>query len=237
MSQEIGWGDKDVSDGFNNKSERFKSRPGWDDLIRVITNPIKYYSHFVKSKMIYITCSKSIGQCLGCERGVERKMSVACLVVHIGQRPFGWRGEYEAVGKAKAWLVNGGEWNAICDMLDANAKVRVDGVLKHDFIIGRKDERAYPTCSPTLQETRVTQAMVENLQDAKATLNFFLSPTPADRQAKILAGYSEDNAPAEPPKQASTLAQFASAKVNLPAQAPDGVRADIENILAELPPF
>lgn len=241
MSQETGWGDPSVSDGFNNKSERFKSRPGWDDLIRIITNPVKYYSHFVKTQKQYVTCSKSTGQCLGCDRGIERKMSVACLVIHIGQKPFGWKGEYEAIGKVKAWLVNGGEWNAICNMLDANAQVRNDGVLKHDLIIGRKDEKAYPVCSPTLQATRATQAMTDNLQDAKATLEFFSSPTPADRQAKILAGYSEGNAPAEPPKQAAALAQPAqpAQPVQAPATAkvPDGAKEDIENILAGLPPF
>lgn len=185
----MSWNSKDVSEGFEaDRVDRFRVEDGYKDLIRIISDPVRYYSHTLNRKPYYITCRKSEGNCPACNEGLPRKQRVGCLVAHIGRKPVRGGGEFKRVGVIKPWLFAKDRWFDIQDIMDNNPNLRKDGAIKKvDLIVTCKDEEFQDMrISPTGVKSKFTKDMAGNLAEAKDQLDFYTSGMPEKNQNEAL---------------------------------------------------
>jgi len=190
------WGEDEVSSGFDGENvERFRVEDGKKDLIRIISDPVRYYSHSMKVPPYYITCRKEEGECPACNEGITRKQRVGCLIIHIGRKNARVGGEFQRIGLVKPWLFAKDRWYDIMDIMDNDPSLKKKGALKKiDLIVTCKDEQFQDMrISQTGQPSKMTKDMAGNLQEAKDQLDFYTSGMPTEKQLEVLGKDAEDS--------------------------------------------
>ncbi len=236
------WGDDDVTGTFEDENvKRFRVEKGKKDLVRIITDPIRYFSHVIKHSPFYITCRREEGECPACNAGIARKQRVGCLLVHIARKEIRGGGEWIPVGLVKPWMFAKDRWYDLTDIKDENPTLKKEGAIKKvDFILTCKD--------PVFQDMRIslsqdksqmTKGMLENVAEAKAKLNFYTSPMDYDKQMEALGEIKSDSPDLgdEVPKDTSIMGDDEEVPPDVTdagAESATSDDADIDDIMAGL---
>jgi len=188
MVEEVDWGDEETSQELSASDvERYKASEKKKDLIRIVSKPVKYYSHSLDAPPYYCNCSKAEGRCILCEQKIPRTVKIGCVVVHIADKPVAGRGKYEQVGTCKTWLFGKDKWNTLCGIMDDYAKGEKGWLKKQDLIITCTDEQFQKLdIRPTLQESQAKKDMMHNFEPAKKQLEFYSKPSDLNRQKEVL---------------------------------------------------
>lgn len=231
------WGDRGVTNGFEGENvDRFRVEEGKKDLIRIISDPIRYYSHSLKVPPYYITCRKEEGECPACNAGISRKQRIGCLIVHIGRKDAIGGGDFQRVGQVKPWLFAKDRWFDIVDIIDNNPQLRAEGALKKtDLIVTCKEEQFQDMrISPTLQPSKMKKDMLTNLQEAKDKLDFYTSGMPVDKQLEALGGEGQ-NGDMESLSEIADEAPADDVPFDVPEESTDdATENEIDDIMADL---
>jgi len=136
MGDEILWGDDDTDKEMNaDDVERYKASAKKKDLIRIVSNPIKYYSHSLDKPPYYVNCAKIKGRCILCEREIQRGIKIGCVVIHIADKSMSGRGKFEKVGTCKVWLFGKDKWKTLTGIIDDYAQGDANWLKKQDLIV------------------------------------------------------------------------------------------------------
>jgi len=190
MSRETDWGDPDTSKEFGTDAQRYRGREKFKDVIRIITKPIKYFTHSVKEKKLFVNCSKVEGRCLFCDENYDRALKIGCVVVHIAEREVNKNtGNYSEVGEAKVWLFGKDKWKSLSGIIEDYEQIKNDSIQKHDLIVTCDDETFQKIeLRPTLVKSKVRKDMLVSYPAVKKQLEYFTSPTSLEKQKEILGG-------------------------------------------------
>jgi len=225
----MSWNDDKVSGGFEGENvERFRVEDGQKDLIRIISDPVRYYSHSMDRKPYYITCRKEQGNCPACNEGLPRKQRVGCLIVHIGRKATHGGGEFKRVGLVKPWLFAKDRWFDIQDIMDNDPALRKDGAIKKiDLVVTCKGEQFQDMrISPTGQKSKFKKDMAQNLQEAKDQLDFYTTGMSEEKQNEALGreGFDDEG-------EMETLSD--TAEDDVPFDVPEVNEADLDDIAVD----
>jgi hypothetical protein len=187
MSEEINFGDRNTTDEFGVDIARYKAANNMKDIICIISNPIKFYQHRFDFPPSIANCGKSKGKCLFCERGYDRGIRIACIVVHLAEKKDNPDAKYKEVGELKVWIFGKDKWTTLNGILDDYPQIRQDGFKKHDLIVSCKDETFQKLeIRPTLKPSMITKEMLARYKDAKKQLEWFITPCSLERQKELL---------------------------------------------------
>lgn len=246
MGVEKEWGSEEVTEDFGKDVERYRGNEKRKDLVRIITDPVEYFTHSLDFSPGIINCAKiEKGRCLGCDRGIKRDVKIGCVVVHIQARNAdNPNSKWSLVGECKVWLFGKDKWKSLCGIKNDYQKIK--DLKKEDLIITCLDEQFQKLeIRPTLEKSRVTKAMVEGYEDAKEKLEWFTQAPDMNRQKEVFGvqgGSGEDlGNTAEQQDTKSKMSQRAEEIASEPAEPAsengstdsDG-DGDVDDILGEL---
>ena len=196
MAQETDWGDPQTTKDFGEDVQRYRGRDKMKDIIRIITAPVKYFTHTVNRT--FANCSKVEGRCLLCEKGIDRSVKVGCLIVHVAEKHKDKPSEsFHAIGEVKVWLFGKDKWLTLCGIMEDYDQIREKGMTKIDLFITCDDaEFQKLEIRPTMKKSLVKKEMLSGYEGGKKQLKWFTSPADMDRQKEVL-GIEGDETPQE----------------------------------------
>jgi len=188
MGSEVDWGDEQTDKEMKaDDVERYKASDKRKDLIRIVSKPIKYYSHSLPQIPWYCNCAKVEGRCLLCERQMGRGVKIGCVIVHIAEKPANGKGKYTKVGTCKVWLFGKDKWNTLSGIMDDYSKGDKGWLKKQDLIVTCNEEQFQDLdIRPTLTKTQATKDMMSNFAGAVKKLEWYTAPADLNRQKEIL---------------------------------------------------
>jgi len=196
MAEEISFGDKNTTDEFGTNISRYKAVKGAKDIIRIISQPVKFYQHALDFFPKIANCGKTAGKCIFCEKNYDRNIRVACIIVHLAEKKDSPDSKYREVGELKVWIFGGDKWKTLNGILDDYPEIKKNGFNKHDLIISCIDADFQKLeIRPTMKEGMLKKEMLVKYKEAKKQLDWYVAPCSIERQNEILreAGMIKDD--------------------------------------------